>query len=112
MQTNKEGLEIILKGRKKDYTELILRAERKVDALIYSRLNTNQFSALVSLCIDIPRVNAGSRIIKAVNAELYITAAGMFEEWEGSRRVAEKRLFLRPCLVVHNVGELCHAKKN
>lgn len=102
MNTNHDGLAIILKGRKKNYTDRIMWAENKVDALVYAPLNNNQFSALVSLCIDVPRINAGSRIIRALNAELYFEASREFERWKGFRRKLERQLFLRPCLVVHN----------
>lgn len=112
MHTNHHGLEIILKGRKKDYTKQIIWAENKVDALVYVPLNNNQFSALVSLCVDVPKINAGSRIIKALNAELYFTAADEFEKWKGFRRKLERKLFLRPCLVANNIGdEKCRGKK-
>lgn len=103
MQTNQKGLAIILKGRKKDYTGQIRWAENKVDALVYAPLNNNQFSALVSLVIDVPKINAGSKIIRLINQGKYFAASQEFEKWNGFRRKSERKLFLCPCLVVHNL---------
>lgn len=105
MHVNEAGLKLVLMSRKKATLEQVRWAERKVDALIEIELNNNQYSALVSIVNDIARINAGSRLIKLVNDGKFLEASLEFENWSGNkrRRSAERRLFLRPCLVVHNI---------
>lgn len=79
--------------------------ERKVESMVTSEINENQFSALVSLCYNIGGGNLkSSTLLRLVNASDFEAAADEFLKWDkqnkrvlrglSERRAQERELFL------------------
>jgi lysozyme len=79
--------------------------ERKVESLVTSEINENQFSALVSLCYNIGSGNLkSSTLLLLVNSGDFEAAADEFPKWNkqnkrvlrglSERRAKERELFL------------------
>jgi lysozyme len=112
MMTNADGVKIIRKYQRTPAMPL-KTAEKIVRASVTVDLNVNQFSALVSLLIDIGgKCFDRSMVLKHINNGKPIAAAYAFGSWvwRGGRRrnlmvrrrELEKQLFLRPVIVVEN----------
>jgi len=79
--------------------------ERKVESMVTSEINENQFSALVSLCYNIGGGNLkSSTLLRLVNSGDFEAAADEFLKWNkqnkrvlrglSERRAKERELFL------------------
>ena len=111
MLTNRDGFRIISKYETAT-TLPVPDAERLVTSLVHVPLNENQFSALVSFmtCRGFAAFDR-SKLLQYVNAGQPFKAAAEFSRWTWSggkrrtklirRRNAEKKLFLRPVIVVN-----------
>lgn len=111
MEVNAEGMKIINRYDEEYWATDVETAERAVERYVEIELTENQFSALVSLVVNIGvREFMKSALLHLVNKEQLLCAAQQFHEYTtldqltedktlARRRRAEKKLFLRPTLV-------------